>query len=246
MIKKTTCIIFFLIFSQITLAKNFLAPYVTFHIGDNWSCESFGVDWVCHHYLHDKAIPSLILVMAKEGVPSDNLNFYVNTFPKDQYPFVKIQNINGQKWVDTFFKKKYTVIKNMFDRYVATVCCDNTQEKIHVFTSFHVHSSNYDKYSNMFLRSIKSLKLVYDMRQALLQIKKQTKQQQKDMNDHISNIWLKNQKQNQKTSFSFLKNKNSQFIFYACGLIFFILVIMSFLQHSKKKKIRQKQKRRRR
>ena len=171
----------------------FKSPYVTFDIGYNWTCKSFGINWVCHHYQHKGAKPALMLITAREGLQADDLNIYIQTFEKEEKQAVNSQKIHIKKvlvnrhtWVDSFYKN--SVVKNVYSRYTATVCCKETKVRIHVLIGFHAHKGVYAKYAREFLRSIKSLRLSNDLKQTLSQISGQTDEQKKNMNSYIESI----------------------------------------------------------
>lgn len=169
----------------------FRAPYVNFDIGYKWTCKSFGVDWVCHHYLNKGAKPALILITAKEGLSSDDLGIYMEAFKIDQINSLKHNRIkkilvNQHVWVEAFHQN--SILKNMFSRYTATICCEETKAKIHILIGFHAHKENYTEYSNEFLKSIKSLRLASDLKETLAQIRQQTDQQKQSMLSYIQQI----------------------------------------------------------
>lgn len=183
--------IFVALFSFPLYGKMFRAPYVEFDIKYDWTCKSFGVDWVCHHYFNQGSKPSLILITAKEGNRSDDLNFYIQSFNQEKTPdsktiHIKKIMINRHTWVESFYQD--SIFKNMFSRYVATVCCDETEAKIHILIGFHAHKENYVKYSNEFLKSIKSLRLAKNSKKLLKQIRGQTYKQKKDMMSYVEKV----------------------------------------------------------
>ena len=218
--------------------KIFRSPYVSFDIGNNWVCKSFGVDWVCHHYLYKEAKPSLMLITAKEGKSSDNLNLYTQAFNKNQTASSKKIHtnkisVNRHAWIESLYKND--LLKSMFNRYVATVCCDKTNAKIHIFIGFHAHQENYTKYSNEFLRSIKTLKLASNLSKALEQIRKQTDQQKKDMLSYIERILSESEgnrgiQKNNKNSDLLINLLFLGFILFLAGFLFY------FLYYKNKKK----------
>ena len=184
--------LFLVFFVFPSYGKTFLSSYVTFDVGDNWTCKSFGVDWICHHYFHPGAKPALMLITAKEGKSKDDLNLYFQIFnqQKDSAQKIHVNKISvySHNWLDAFYKNY--LFNNMFSRYVATVCCAGEIAKIHVLVGFHAHEENYTKYSSQFLRSIKTLKLVSDVRETLKKIRSQTSQQKQDMLSYIEKILL--------------------------------------------------------
>ena len=228
-LSKTIPII--LIFFSFSLyGKKFKASYVKFDIEYDWVCKSFGVVewWVCHHYLHKGAKPSLMLITAKEGNTSDNLNLYIQTSNEEQTInskkiHVKKILVNHQVWVESFYRN--SVLKNVFSRYVATVCCDEMQSKIHILIGFHAHKENYTKYSSEFLKSIKSLRLSKNLKEVLAQIGKPTDKQKQDMLSYIERILFNS---DLERDIPIQKNQKSPAVWVSL-FIGFILVLSAIL-----------------
>ena len=128
----------------------------------------------------------------------------------------------------------------MFSRYVSTVCCDDSEAKIHTLIGFHAHEENFTKYSSQFLRAIKTLRLVEDIRETLAKIRNQTGQQKKDMLSYIEKILMEEED---------LDNPlitPKQDFYYGLTLIVCLIGIVStgFIFYRKKKSRRKKRRRR--
>lgn len=226
--------VFFLFFIPPSYGATFLSSYVTFDVGDHWTCKSFGVDWICHHYSHPGAKPALMLVTAKEGKSADKLNLYFQVFNQQKASIQKIHvnkiSVHGHHWVDAFYKNHF--LNNMFNRYVATVCCDSTDAKIHVLVGFHAHEENYTTYSSQFLRSIKTLKLVDDVRETLKTIRGQTDQQKRDMLSYIESILFE-----EDTTDSINIKRDSRFgLFILVFLVFFVSMGLYYFYYRKRRR----------
>ena len=163
-------------------------PYVRFDIGENWTCKSFGVSWLCHHYLQKGKNPAIIIATANEGKSLDTPELYIKVFKQIHLEKGRVQKIKVRRhpWIDSFQKDGF--VPNMFSRYVATVCCEKSKEKFHVIVSFYAHKEVYTKYANQFLRSIKSLELSKNVTRALEKIRKHTDQDTRDMMSYLERI----------------------------------------------------------
>ena len=163
-------------------------PYVRFDIGENWTCKSFGVNWICYHHFEKGKNPAVIIVMAGEGKSSDIPELYMKVFRQIHLEKGRIQTIKVHRhpWVESFQRNSF--IPNMFSRRVATVCCEKSKEKFHVIVSFYAHKEVYTKYANQFLRSIKSLELSTNVTRALEKIRKHTDQDTRDMMSYLEKI----------------------------------------------------------
>lgn len=240
----------FLIFlSPASHGKLFRSSYIEFKIEYDWQCKSFGIDWVCYHYFEKKDRPAFILITAQEGLKTDDENLYkslFNTKPPVSARKIHIKTvlINRKNWIEGFFQN--IISKNMFSRYMATVCCKDTSEKIRIVVGFHAYKDNYTKYSNEFLRSIKSLRLAKDVKKTLKQIKRQNTRQKTAMLTYIQKILSETDeaipyKQRQQTS-------SSSFPMVLWFVILFAMAIglYYFLYASKKAQRRRRLKRRKR
>ena len=242
-------LVFLVLFSSPLYGKKFKSSYVTFEVGYDWTCKSFGVDWVCHHYLNKGDKPSFMLITAKEGISSDQVNTYVKIFNEEQTASLKKIHVkkilvNRHVWVESFFQN--SILDNVFSRYTATVCCDKTKAKIHVLIGFHAHKENYTKYAREFLRAIKSLQLIENMEEILKQIRKQTDQHRRDMLSYIERILLETDSDENANR---RKNKiNSDLLFSLLffGVIFFSLFALIYFFKNKRKKQKSRRRKRRR
>lgn len=228
--------------------KIFKAPYVNFKIKKSWTCKNFGVDWVCHHYINKKAKPALALITAKEGLPSDNIDMYLSGFSKSSSKegsdskiiYTKKILINNHPWVDSF--RKNSISKNVFSRYTATVCCDNISSKIHILIGFHAHQSNYTKYSEEFLKAIKTLTLSKNLKQTLRRIRSQTDQHKKEKLSYIQKLFLESDVEkdlHRQTN----KNLEDYLLWLILILLFAFTFIYLFYYYKDKKRNRRKRKR---
>lgn len=228
-------LLFFVFFCFSSYGKIFQSSYIEFDISKNWVCKSFGVDWVCHHYIQDGSKPALILITAKEGSPSDRLDLYFQDFSREQPApsktiHVKKLMIHNHTWIDSFYKNN--ILQNMFSRYMTTICCDSIPAKIHILIGFHAHETNYTEYSNEFLRAIKSLSLPEDLKETLRQLRQQTDSQRKDMLSYIEQILF--EVDNEESTGS-LSNQKRRFSFIGVAVLFglallFLLGLYYFFQ----------------
>ena len=192
--------------------QKFKSSFVSFDLGENWICKSFVVDWICHHYFQKGAKPALILITAKVGASSDNLDMYFQNFNQNQTSFfkkiyTKKISIHRQPWIENFDKNTRI---NLFSRQVVTICCDEGKEKVHVFIGFYAYEDVYTKYANQFLISIKSLRLSENVRQVIDQIRRQTDQHRANMASYLESILFETDNeddiatQRKRKNFSFL------------------------------------------
>lgn len=215
-----------LLFSFSAGGKMFRAPYVEFNVGYDWTCKSFGTDWVCHHRLHSGAKPALMLITAKEGPSSDSIHHYTQSFNQEQTAqkiHIKKIIVNRHTWVESFYKN--IILQNMFGRYIATVCCPNMTANIHVFIGFHAHMENYIKYSSEFLKSIKSLRLSKNLKEVLAQISGQTTQQKQDMLSYMERILLE---PNLEENALRRDNKKNPLLLWALWAVLFLVPVLGF------------------
>lgn len=224
--------------------KLFKTPYVSFYIGEDWICKSFGVDWVCHHYLHKGAKPALILITAKEGSSLDKQDFYMQVFNQNQTGFLKKNYVrrimvHRQTWVESFYQGNF--LKDIFSRYVGTVCCDKTKEKVHIFIGFHAYEENYTKYANQFLMAIKSLRLSGKLKETIAQIRRQTDQQREDMLSYIEKILFEVDSEEET---ALQRNRTNLKLLVSLIIFGFILVgsagLFYFLYYRKRKRKRKR------
>ena len=237
-------LVFFLLFSLPSYGKRrwLDTPYVKFNIGEGWICKSFGVDWLCHHYLQKSKNPAFIVVTAREGLSSDKPEVYIQAFQQNQMGIhrsrIRRISIHRQVWIESF--QRYSILKDMLSRYVGTVCCDKSKEKFHVFISFFAHEEVYTKYANQFLRSIKSLQLTKNITEALEQIRRQTDEQRQNMMSYIEKILSE---VDQEDSPALEKSKNHS-KFFLIGLLLFAFTLLPVFFYYRKIKRRKQEKRR--
>ena len=180
-------------FSFSSRGKIFRAPYVSFDIEYDWICKSFGSDWVCHHYLYKGARPSFMLIAAKKGGNLDNsISHYSQMFKGESTGSLKPIHIkkilvNRHEWMESLYTNHSSI--KIFNRYAATICCDSLPLKFHIMAGFYAYEENYTKYANEFLKSIKSLRLVKNIKSALKRIG-QTEKQRQEMLSYIEKILL--------------------------------------------------------
>ncbi len=182
--------LFVLLFScprQGQARKLFENSYISFEIGENWTCKSFGVNWVCHHQFQGEK-PALILLMAKIGKSTDNTDMYKRIFTSLRIPARQIKKvtIHQQNWMANFSKN--SISSNMFSRSLGTVCCDDLSEKVHIFIGFYAHREIYTKYANQFLKAIRSLRLSEKLKDNIDRIRRQTDKQRQEMMSYIDKI----------------------------------------------------------
>ena len=236
--------VFLILFSSPLYGKRFKSSYVTFDVSYDWTCKSFGVDWICHHSLHRGAQPAFMLITAKEGSRSDHAGMYIQVFNRELMAYSKIHTrkilVNRHTWVESFYRD--SLLGDLFNRYVATVCCDKEKTKIHVVIGFHAHKGIYAKYTREFLRSIKSLRLIGNLKETLEQIRRQSAQQRRDMMAYIERILLETNMEREKL----LKGREKynflfSLLFFGIIPICFSVLIYSFYRKKRKsKKIRRK------
>jgi len=212
--------VFLILFSFSLYAKRFKAPYVKFDIKYDWTCKSFGVDWVCHHRLHREARPAFMLITAKEGSHSDHTGMYIQVFNRKLTPYSKVHTrkilVNRHTWLESFYRD--SLLGDLFNRYVATICCDKAKVKIHVLIGFHAQRGSYIEYAREFLRAIKSLRLSGNLEETLEQIRRQSAQQRKDMMAYIKRILL-------ETDTELKSREEYKFLF---SLLFFCIIFICF------------------
>ena len=187
---RNSFFLFFCLFSFVSFGKIFRCPYVMFEIEDSWECKSFGVNWVCHHYLNANSPPAFIFTTARMARSSEPLKF--EEFEKNETssslikPAKKV-SINKHIWIDSFHQNSF--YGNTLSHFERTVCCDDMSEKFQVLVGFHAFRKNYSKYVSSFLKAIRSLNLLTENLEEIKRLlKQQTNQQGQDMNNYIQNI----------------------------------------------------------
>ena len=191
---KTSLFLFLCFFSFASLGKVFRSPYVMFEIEDSWTCKSFGVNWVCHHYLSSSNKPAFIFTTAQIVSGAEQLEF--DQIEKSEsssslLSSAKKASINGHVWIDSFHQN--ILYKNVLSRYERTVCCDDLPKKFQILVGFHAFKEDYPKYTISFLKAIRSLNLLTSNVEEIKRLlKQQTAKQKQDMNSYIQNILFEN------------------------------------------------------
>lgn len=151
-----------LFFSFGAEAKIFRNSYVSFELGKNWSCKLENTSWVCINSTKNKGVNTAIIILtAKEKGPTDSLSLYATHLKKPVPLGAKVskvlnvsqRKINNHLWVDSLHQGSESL--NFWTRYLAT-----TNGRIAILVTFSSHKNFYTKYSNEFIRSIQSLRLV--------------------------------------------------------------------------------------
>ncbi|MCZ0932760.1 MAG: hypothetical protein OXJ52_06390 [Oligoflexia bacterium] len=208
-----------------------------FEIEDSWTCKSFGVNWVCHHYLDSNSQPAFIFTTARMALPSEQLKLEKLEKNEDSSllnPAKKV-SINNHVWIDSFYQNRF--YKNVLSRFERTVCCDDLPEKFQVLVGFHAFKENYPKYASSFLKAIRSLNLLTSNLEEIKRLlKRQTNQQGQDMNNYIQNILFENSEETAS-----LKEKKS---FTGFFLLIFCLVCVLGIIYYRKKRVKKSSKRR--
>ena len=112
--------------------------------------------------------------------------------------------------------------------------------KIHVLLGFHAHEQNYPQYSSQFLKVIKTLKFIDNVKETLEKIKGQKAQQKKDMLSYIEKILMEEEELERPL------NTEKDFYFGLTILIFLICSLLAGWSFWKRKLFRRKKKRRER
>lgn len=155
-----------LLFSLHGRAAVFSNQYVSFELPPNWTCKNDGTEWICLSQLEKQAKEAIIILTAKEAGPTDSLEAYTThlnqprTLPDptgknvpSQKLSVKQRSINGHPWVDGMHLG--SEIASYYTRYLATI-----KDRLAIAVTFSAHKSHYTKYSQDFLKSIESLRVI--------------------------------------------------------------------------------------
>lgn len=162
-------------FAEAILFQN---DYVSFELPENWKCKPFKTDWVCHSIHSSKRKEAMIILTAKETGSLDNLTEYesflnkprtVKTKTGQSFPAKIISPgkkvfLNNHPWVDGWYLGSEVPI--YYTRYEVTVCCGATP-KLAILVTLSAHKDRYSKYSQAFMKAIKSLKISPDINKAL-------------------------------------------------------------------------------
>ncbi len=149
--------------AEATLFSN---QYVSFELPPNWSCKNDGTEWVCVSQLEKQAKEAIIILTAKEAGPTDSIESYtahlnmVRSLPDatgklipSQKLSIKQRTINNHPWVDAMHLG--SEITSYYTRYLATV-----KDRLAIAITFSAHKSHYTKYSQDFLKSIDSMRVI--------------------------------------------------------------------------------------
>ncbi len=164
-----------MIFPRSAGAKPFRNSYVSFDIPDKWACKPFKADWVCHSALIKKGEKkrAAILVTAKVAGAMDNLQTYRSFLNEPRTRLRKSAGgrssvsksmhskqvfINSHPWVDSLHKA--SEIPFYFTRYLGTICCEKSPQKLGILVTYSAHEDEYTKYAGDFLKSINSLRVL--------------------------------------------------------------------------------------
>lgn len=159
-------IFLFLALSVTAKAAIFSNQYVSFELPANWSCKNEGTEWICISQLEKQAKEAIIILTAKEAGPTDSLQNYMShlnsprTLPDPTGKLVPSQKlslkqrlINGHPWVDGMHLG--SEISSYYTRYLATI-----KDRLAIAVTFSAHKAHYTKYSQDFLKSIESLRVI--------------------------------------------------------------------------------------
>lgn len=159
-------LIIFLLFSFTVEAKIFRNSYISFELKKNWNCKLENISWVCVNSSKSKGVNTAIIILtAKEKSPIDSLSLYEEHLRKpvalktaSGTKLSKILNVSQRKinhylWIDSLHQGSESL--NFWTRYLAT-----TSGRIAILVTFSSHKNFYTKYSNEFIKSIQSLRLV--------------------------------------------------------------------------------------
>ena len=222
-------LIFFCFFSS---GKLFRTPYVMFEIDDSWVCKSFGVNWVCHHYLNPKNRPAFIFTTARLATTGEKLDFNEVELRETALSPARKVSINKHIWIDSFHQNNF--YDNVLSRYERTICCKNFPEKFQILVGFHSFKQNYPQYSGVFLKAIRSLSLLTSNLEEIKRLLKDEKFQKQEMDNYVQNILF-------NESFGATpaeKPRNKAFLFTVCFLLFAVLLFSLFFYKQKRKKRR--------
>lgn len=235
--------IFLILFSLSAQGKRFKSPYVEFNVEYDWSCKDFGVNWICYHRLEKNAPPALIIITAKVETNSNNINQYIKIFKNNKInqrnPITKAL-INNHYWITGFSNN--SIFENKISRYIVTICCENIPTQVHIFIGFHANQSNYHKYSNEFLKSIKSVMLSSTLKETSIGIKRQTSQQNQEMTSYLEKI-LYEEDLELSTNNQDIKKDRFKDSFFVVLFLIIIITIFFYLFYNKKRSKKTFQKR---
>jgi hypothetical protein len=156
-----------LLFSFSAQAELFTNSYISFELPPNWKCKLDGTEHVCISQYAKQAKEAIIILAAKEAGPSDNLPAYINhlktvrMLPEKTGQLVpskiiqqpKERRIADHTWIDSM--QLGSEISSYYTRYLAT-----TKEGLAILITFSAHKEHYSKYSNDFLKTVESLRVL--------------------------------------------------------------------------------------
>lgn len=159
-------ILLLILFVMPAKAELFRNAYVSFEMPPNWSCKLEKTEWVCTSKYAKNVKEAIIVLTAKEAGPADTLAAYTQklktprqvpnkkgAFVSSKIHSVKEKTISGHRWVDGLHEG--SEIASYYTRYLATV-----KDRLAILVSFSAHKAHYTKYSNDFLKAVKSLKVI--------------------------------------------------------------------------------------
>ncbi len=180
--------------------KPFNNSYISFDIPETWACRAFGTDWVCHSKFQDKKVEAIITSTAKVAGPNDTLNEY-KTYLQQEKTWSNIRKeqitsekmtpakvifINRFQWVDSIHKN--SEVKSYISRYVGTVCCQGKSSQLGILVVLSAHQDHYTKYSNIFIKTVNSLK-VQDIDKAISKVRAHQGQAEGQMTDYLGGLF---------------------------------------------------------
>lgn len=153
--------------AHIAEARTFRNAYIAFEIADSWKCKPEQTEWVCRSEDPVKSREAIIILTAKERGPEDKYEIYqshmgspmrllqkngTTTMSKVEVP-PQEKMIGGDKWLDSLHSN--SEVPNYYTRYLATI-----KDQIAILVTFSAYNQKYAEYSNQFMDTIKSLKVV--------------------------------------------------------------------------------------
>ena len=110
---KLVVILFTLLLSSQAFSKRFTNGYIEFELPPGWECMIEGSEWVCQSNDANRKKEAIIILAAKKRGEQDNLEAYKayleesktyklpgGKIQKSEKKTVKIEQVNGQSWVD--------------------------------------------------------------------------------------------------------------------------------------------------
>ena len=202
-----------------------------FEIDDSWTCKSFGVNWVCHHYLNEKSRPAFIFTTARlSSSATKTLDFNEFELSETALRPAKKVSINNHIWIDSFHQNSF--YKNVLSRYERTLCCEDFPEKFQILVGFHSFKKNYPRYTSIFMKAIMSLNLLTSNLEEIKSLLKRQNTDKQDMNSYVQSILF-------EKDFESVPEKNSDkkvFLFMLCALLFVFLFFVRILFKRKRKR----------